>query len=165
MLFYGKGFYFLIIALITLTLCFSSCTKIDLFEKIVSIPAQKWDNKFKPSFSFVISDTTVAYQLFVILRHTEKYNYTNLWIKLHTKSPDATQSNAQYELPLATNEKGWLGTGMDDIYEHRIGLTPLNQNFYFKKRGTYIFSIEHIMREEPLEHVMNIGLRIEKKPQ
>ena len=60
-------------------------------------------------------------------------------------------------------EKGWLGTGMDDLYEHRIALTPINQQFYFKKAGTYTFSLEHVMREEPLEHVMNVGLRIEKK--
>jgi hypothetical protein len=26
-------------------------------------------------------------------------------------------------LQLATNEKGWLGTGMDDIYEQRRELT------------------------------------------
>ena len=29
-----------------------------------------------------------------------------------------------YEFQLATNEKGWLATGMDDIYEHRIKLAP-----------------------------------------
>jgi hypothetical protein len=28
------------------------------------------------------------------------------------------------EFQLATNEKGWLATGMDDIYEHRIKLAP-----------------------------------------
>ncbi len=52
---------------------------------------------------------------------------------------------------------------MDDLYEHRIALTQTNQNFYFKRAGNYIFTLEHIMREDPLESVMNIGLRIEKK--
>jgi gliding motility-associated lipoprotein GldH len=68
-------------------------------------------------------------------------------------------------LPLDTNEKGWLGIGMDDIYEHRIALTPPNQKFYFQKSGNYTFTVEHIMREDPLQNVMNVGLRIEKKPQ
>jgi hypothetical protein len=44
-----------------------------------------------------------------------------------------------------------------------VALTPMNQNFYFKKAGKYTFSLEHIMRENPLEHVMNVGLRVEKK--
>jgi gliding motility-associated lipoprotein GldH len=65
---------------------------------------------------------------------------------------------AAFELQLATNEK-WLATGMDDIYEHRIKLTDPQ---YFKA-GVYHFSIEQIMREDPLENVMNVGLRVEKK--
>jgi gliding motility-associated lipoprotein GldH len=142
---------------------FSSCVRIDLFEKVASIPNHEWKSAFRPSFTFEIKDTTVPYQIYVILRHNEKYNYNNIWVNLHTKSPDGTVSKAQYELPLATNQKGWLGTGMDDLYEHRIALTPINQQFYFKKAGSYTFSLEHIMREEPLENVMNVGLRIEKK--
>jgi gliding motility-associated lipoprotein GldH len=66
---------------------------------------------------------------------------------------------AAFELSLATNE-GWLGSGMDDIYEHRIKLT----NPQYWKAGNYHFTIEQIMREDPLENVMNVGLRVEKKP-
>jgi gliding motility-associated lipoprotein GldH len=84
-------------------------------------------------------------------------------VNLHTISPDSTVSQAQYELPLATKEKGWLGSGMDDLYEHRVALTPMNQSFFFKKAGKYTFALEHIMREEPLTSVMNVGLRVEKK--
>jgi len=140
-----------------------SCQTIDLYEKVVPVPQQEWQSRYKPSFTFEIKDTTIPYQLYIIIRHTEKYNYNNIWINLHTQSPDSTVSKAQYELPLASKEKGWLGTGMDDLYEHRIALTPLNQDFYFKKPGKYTFSLEHIMREDPLEHVMNVGLRVEKK--
>ena len=70
---------------------------------------------------------------------------------------------ARYDLQLANNENGWLASGMDDIYEHRISLTPGNENFYFRRKGDYTFTVEQIMREDPLEHVLNVGLRIEKK--
>ncbi len=141
----------------------SSCTTIDLYEKIETIPAQEWKSSFKPAFIFTIKDTATPYQLFIILRHNNKYNYNNIWLRLHTKGPDGKIAQAQYELPLATNEGGWLGTGMDDLYEHRIALTPVNENFYFQKSGAYTFTIEQIMREDPLEKVLNVGLRIEKK--
>ncbi len=142
-----------------------SCTKINLYEKVTAIPKHKWHSKFKPAFKFNISDTTSAYQLFLIIRHNEKYNYNNLWINLYIIEPGTAIANkVQYELPLATNERGWLGTGMDDIYEHRINLTPASETFYFKKSGIYTFTIEQIMRDEPLENVMNIGIRVEKKP-
>ena len=119
---------------------------------------------YKPSFAFTIKDTSSAYQLFLLLRHNDKYNFNNLYINLYTKQPgqDSTQST-RYDLTLATNEKGWLGTGMDDIYEHRIALTPAGQKFYFRKSGDYTFSVEQIMREDPLNNVLNVGLRIEKK--
>jgi gliding motility-associated lipoprotein GldH len=144
----------------------SSCTHIDLYEKEVAIPRQQWDSKFKPSFTFTITDTTSPYQLFLLLRHTEKYNYNNLWIAVTTKIPGSDSTyKAQYEVPLATNERGWLATGMDDIYEHRIALTPPDQKFYFRKKGIYTFTVEQVMREDPLEHILNVGLRIEKKPE
>ncbi len=142
----------------------TSCNSIDLYEKAVTIPNHSWENTFKPSFTFSINDTSSAYQLYFIIRHNDKYNYNNLYVNLITKQPgqDSTQK-ARYDLPLATNEKGWLASGMDDIYEHRIALTPANQDFRFRKAGVYTFTIEQIMRENPLKNVLNVGLRIEKK--
>ncbi len=64
------------------------------------------------------------------------------------------------DLRLATDDKGWLGSGMDDIFEHRILVTQ--QPVLLKKAGSYLFRLENIMREDPLEHVMNVGIRVEK---
>jgi gliding motility-associated lipoprotein GldH len=149
--------------LLTVLYLFSSCTHIDLYERIDNIPKQAWPSPYKPSFTFTIRDTTAPYQLFLILRHTAQYNYNNLWINVYRRKPDGPVSKVQYELKLATNE-GWTATGMDDIYEHRIPLTPpANDSFYFNRSGDYTFTVEHIMREDPLKHIMNVGLRIEKK--
>jgi gliding motility-associated lipoprotein GldH len=139
------------------------CTTIDLYEKNVTIPGHKWPASFKPSFTFTIKDTTVPYRLFLVLRHTEKYNYNNIYVNLYTKQPgmDSLQKG-RFDLQLANTEKGWLGSGMDDIYEHRIALTPNDQNLYFRKAGDYTFQVEQIMREDPLQHVMNVGIRVEK---
>ena len=139
---------------------FLSCTTIDLYEKSVTIPGHQWKRTYKPSFDFTIKDTSAPYRLFFILRHNEKYNFNNIFINVYVKGPgqDAVQK-IQQNLVLATNDKGWLGTGMDDIYEHRIPLGP-DQSL---KGGNYTFTIEQIMREDPLENVLNAGLRIEKK--
>ena len=104
-------------------LLFTSCTTVDLYEKTVSLPNHEWKGDYKPEFNFTINDTTTAYQVFFVIRHTEKYNYNNIWINLYSQPPGDTLHKAPYELQLATNEKGWLGTGMDDIYEHRKELT------------------------------------------
>ena len=142
----------------------SSCKTIDLYEKSVVIPGHRWKSDFKPSFTFTIKDTSSPYQLFLILRHNDKYNYNNIYINIKTQQPGQdTMQHGRYDLVLATNEKGWLASGMDDIYEHRIPLTPSDQPYYFKKPGDYKFTFEQIMREDPLKNVLNVGMRIEKK--
>lgn len=150
--------------LVPCALCLSSCTSIDLYEKYVSIPGHSWKNSYKPSFTFSIKDTSSPYQLFFIIRHTDKYSFNNIYIDLTTQQPgqDTTQKG-RYDLRLATDNEGWLGSGMDDIYEHRIPLTPSSGDFYFKKPGDYTFTVQQIMREDPLENVLNVGLRVEKK--
>ncbi len=70
-----------------------------------------------------------------------------------------TAVKIQQDVLLGSNEKGWLGVGMDDIYEHRSTLA-VRQSL---KAGAYSFAIEQIMREDPLKEVLNVGLRLEKE--
>jgi gliding motility-associated lipoprotein GldH len=146
--------------LILLVSILFSCTTIDIFEKSVAIPGHEWKSSYTPSFEFNITDTATTYNVFLVLRHTEKYNFNNIFINLYVKGPGMDSTiKIQQDVLLATNEKGWLGTGMDDVYEHRSTLAarqPL-------KAGTYTFTIEQIMREDPLQEVLNVGLRLEKE--
>lgn len=142
---------------------FAGCDTIDLYEKNVAIPGHEWQSSYKPNFQFNIEDTTVPYHFYIVLRHNEKYNYNNIWVKLTIQPPSDTLHTEQLELSLADNEKGWLGSAMDDLYEHRVRVTPA-EGFMLRK-GVYNFTIEQIMRDDPLENVMNVGLRIEKKKQ
>ncbi len=147
--------YFILLASILF-----SCTTIDIFEKSVAIPGHEWKSSYRPTFEFNITDTTTTYNVFLVFRHTEKYNFNNIFINLYVKGPGMDSTiKIQQDVLLATNEKGWLGTGMDDVYEHRSTLAarqPL-------KAGTYTFTIEQIMREDPLQEVLNVGLRLEKE--
>ena len=149
------------IYLLLLACClFFSCTTIDLFEKTVTIPGHEWQSSFRPSFTFTIKDTSSPYKIFLILRHNEKYHFNNIYVNLYIKAPGQDSAvKIQRDLLLATPETGWLGSGMDDIYEHRIELAARER----LKAGTYTFTIEQIMREDPLANVLNAGLRLEKE--
>ncbi len=141
-------------------ICLSACTKVNVLEKNVSIKDHAWQSSVKPSVNFIIEDTASLYNLYITLRHFDAYNYNNIWIKCTVKNPGTSATNTrQYNLTLATNEKGWLGTGMDDIFENRILIQPRTR---FTQPGEYNFVLEQIMREDPLKHVLNVGLRIEK---
>lgn len=156
-----KNIRFYLLAAIGSQLVALSCTTIDLYEKNVSIPRHRWYSSFRPEFSFTIKDTGSTYQVFLVLRHNEKYNFRNIWINFYYQPPGDTLHKETRELLLATNEKGWLASGMDDIYEHRIQITPEATEL---KAGNYKFILENIMREDPLLNVMSVGIRVEKKP-
>lgn len=141
-------------------LILGSCTTVDLFEKTTPIPGHAWSSSFKPSFSFTITDTTRLYQPYLIVRHNEKYNFSNIYVNLTVQlAGQDTAVNIRQDVRLATNEKGWLGSGMDDIYEHRSELGPPQP----LRAGTYTFTLQQIMREDPLNNVMDVGIRVEKK--
>lgn len=143
-----------------LVIALASCRQIDLFERHAPIPGHAWSSDFKPEFRFEIRDTATDYRLFVFFRHSDAYGFNNLWVNITSRQPGESDSTTQrFELPLATNEK-WTGTAMDDIIEHRVLL--YSQPVRFRRSGSYNVRIEHLMREDPLKHAMNIGLRIEK---
>lgn len=139
-------------------LCFTACEPIDVFEKNISIPGFAWASDYKPEISFDITDTTALYTTYIVLRHMDAYRYKNLWVNVHIKYPSGAARVLRAELKLATDDKGWLGSGMDDIFEHRIQLTSPET----LQAGTYTVRLENIMREDPLKNVMNVGIRLEK---
>jgi len=148
----------LLFALIGLSV--TACNKVNVLEKNVAIKNHAWPASVKPEIQFTIEDTTSLYNVYLVVRHFDAYNYSNIWIRCSVTNPgDSLARSRQYNLTLADNEKGWLGTGMDDIFEQRVLIQPQTR---FSKPGEYRFVLEQVMREDPLEHILNVGLRIEK---
>jgi gliding motility-associated lipoprotein GldH len=147
-------------------LSWTACTlPANVFEKDLPLPGQEWASGFQPTFTFDISgqDTANRYNVYIVLRHTDAYDFNNIWIRGTAKLPGDTSLHSQrFDLSLADNEKGWTGSGMDDIYEHRI---EIQHSTKFDRPGAYSFTLEQIMREDPLKHVLDVGVRIEKVAQ
>jgi gliding motility-associated lipoprotein GldH len=146
--------YFLILFVISL----ASCQTIDVYEKLKTFPKHSWGSNEKPSFTFNIEDTTALYNIFLVLRHEDAYNYNNIWVNLTMRGPNDTIT-IRREFILANNKQGWLGSGMDDLIEHRI---PFNNKPAPLHKGTYTFTLQQDMREDPLDHILNAGVRVEK---
>ncbi len=139
----------------------TSCKQIDIYEKNIVIPKYEWQNSFTAKGSFIIKDTLSAYNIYLVLRHTDAYQYNNIWLSIGLQSPGDSMYIQKTDLQLGNDASGWEGTGMNDIWEVRKLLT--DQPRRFKKAGTYNFTIDHIMRDDPLHNIMSVGLRIEKE--
>jgi gliding motility-associated lipoprotein GldH len=143
------------ILLFVCVLC--SCGKTDLYEKLHAFPKQEWSASDSAVFNVTIKDSVTPHQLYLVFRHNDTYHFKNLWLQIQVKAPDTTYS-IRRDFTLADNEK-WLGTGMNDVYEHRV---PFSSSPTLLKAGDYHFVFKQVMREDPLENVVNVGLRIEK---
>lgn len=146
---------------------FSSCTTNGVYEKMAFFPKHEWSSSNKPSFDFEVNDSSASYRLYFFIRHTNAYRWNNIWLNISVKSPDTTFL-IKHEVTLADNvHERWYGTSVDDIIEQRIPFDRSNTGsraapVQFLKKGHYTFTLQHIMREDPLQHVMNAGIRVEK---
>lgn len=151
------------IATAVVMLFLASCTQTTLYENNSNIPSMQWKSNVAATGDFLINDTTSNYNLFIVIRHTDAYDYNNIWLNVGLQTPGV--DSLQYQkvnVPLGADDTGWKGIGMNDIWEIRafIARLPANQ----LKKGSYKYSIYQIMRDNPLLHVMSVGLRIEKAP-
>ncbi|TDW99986.1 gliding motility lipoprotein GldH [Dinghuibacter silviterrae] len=132
------------------------------FEKSIPIKGGAWSYAFQPSVQFNVTDTTAAYKVYVVCRHTDRYAYKNLWVFISTRQPgDTAFRKERFELTLQDNLGRWYGTGMDDIWAQQI---PLYTNLHFSKTGTYTVVFQQDMRDDDLKGFLDVGLRVEKIP-
>ncbi|MEO6405271.1 MAG: gliding motility lipoprotein GldH [Ferruginibacter sp.] len=145
---------------IAIILSFTCCRQIDLYEKNINIPDNKWSAGYAANGTFNLTDTLSSYNIYIVLRHTDAYNYNNIWLRVGLQSPGDSLYFQNIDLPLGSDASGWEGTGMNDIWEVRKLIS--GQPRRFRKAGIYNFSISQIMRDNPLPAVMSAGLRLEK---
>lgn len=151
--------FIIAIAIIGITAFNTACNDLNVYAKQKFFPAQEWSAGDSLIFSFNITDTISRYHVFVVLRHTDEYAFNNIWLNITSQPPQSTASKQMLDLKLADNSNGWLGAGMGDIFEHKVKITgaPLQL-----KKGDYVITLQQTMRENPLKHVLNAGIRIEK---
>ncbi len=136
------------------------CDTVGVYEKSTFFSTHAWDSKEQPAFTFAITDTVTRYNLYAVIRHEDAYRYNNIWLDITTQAPNDTAKIQRINLQLADNKKGWLASGMDDIFDHRIKLTATPIHL---KKGNYTFRLKQLMREDPLTAMLNAGIRIEKE--
>jgi len=137
----------------------AACQTIPLSEQNTIHPDHQWNSAKPEKYLFNITDTNQFYKIIFVIRHHNAYHYKNIWIELSHSSASESAKTETFNLNLANDQKGWLGTGMDDIYDQR---TPLYPKPIKLKYGMHTFTIKHTMREDPLQNILSTGIRIEK---
>ena len=153
-------FYFFLIPVFFIP---SGCKdKKEVIDQNTEVPNHNWTYVNKFGFDAKIDDEKLAYNLYINLRVTAGYKYSNLFVLISRNGPDKKPSVTRFELTLANPDGEWLGKGAGNLYTYQL---PFLTNYKFPEKGNYHFYIEQNMRDNPLREVSDVGMRVERAEQ
>ncbi|WP_034060552.1 gliding motility lipoprotein GldH [Lacinutrix jangbogonensis] len=157
----SKLFYcFLLLCLFVM-----SCDSKSVFDDYQTVP-EVWNKDKTISFKVSPPDSTKAYDLFVNLRNTTAYKYSNLFLIVEMNFPHGKSIVDTLEYKMAKPTGEFLGTGLSSVKDNKLWY---KEGVVFGETGEYTVNIKHAMRENGevngianLEGITDIGFRIEK---
>ncbi|MFD2906171.1 gliding motility lipoprotein GldH [Sphingobacterium anhuiense] len=143
-----------------LIILLGACDSNTIIDKNVNINNKEWLHSDKPSFNIHISDISKKYDVWLNVRHTAKYPYSNLFVLVHEKGPKTKEYSYRKALKLAEADGKWTGKSAGSLYTQR---SLIHQNYTFPDTGIYQFIFEQNMRDNPLVEISDVGLNIMSK--
>lgn len=142
-----------------------SCDSNRIYDEYKSVP-NKWNKDSIISFKINPPDSLNQYNLFVNLRNTNEYKYSNLFLIVEMVFPHGKTITDTLEYKMADPTGKLLGTGLTDIKENKLWY---KEHIIFNESGPYMVNIQHAMRENgkvngvvDLEGITDVGFRIER---
>ncbi len=140
---------------------FSACSKNHFFEGYVEIPQKIWNQNEVVKFLPEITDVNSLYNISLSIRHTKKYQYGNLWLFIHIKSPSGKLQIDTVNCILVNDNNSWKGRCSGSVCNYTVAYAD---SVKFSEPGTYSFEIEQGLRKKNLPMITELGLIIDKIP-
>lgn len=137
----------------------SACGNKPLFEQNTEIKTRQWDLNEPVVFKVNVDDTLSRFNVYINLRNTGQYRYSNLYLFLTTQYPDKRIEKDTLDITLAEDDGRWKGNGLGDLFFNQFLFAS---NVSFISKGEYTFTVQQGMRTNPLPGIADVGLRIEK---
>lgn len=147
---YHLSFTILLIGCLACT----SCNRNIVYSQFSSIPSDHWSIDSMAQFDYPITDTAIAYDMHICIRHTERYPYQNLWLFIENGA-----SRDSMNVFLADDRGTWYGDSNNGFIEVAF---PYQTNIHFADTGSYHLTIQHGMRDSLLRGVTEVGVEIIK---
>ncbi len=140
----------------------AACGEKPFYEENREIRGHTWSQADSLEFAVEVTDTVSGYNFFLNLRHTESYEYSNIYVFFTTHFPDGRTSRDTIACTLADENGVWIGKSSGSLVNNRI---VFGVKRIFPMAGSYRFVIQQGMRDEELPEVTDVGLCIEKSKQ
>jgi len=141
----------------------TGCANDMVFESDVEVPNGAWASSFQPSFEFDITDTVSKHDVYIEVRHTGDYPYSDLYLFVDLTGPGGRTHRDTVECILADPSGRWMGRGTGFIFADRIQAKVLYRlGNRFPASGRYTMKLEQAMRVDPLPSVIDVGVSIQR---
>ena len=154
------------VVLFLLFISLVACDKNRVFDTYSSIGIQGWNKEDLVSFQFDMMDTLGNYDLFIQVRNTNEFEYSNLYLITELQYPSGFHLVDTLEYKMTDSYGRWLGSGFTDIKENKLFY---KENFIFLETGTYGVNIQQAIRKrneldgvQSLKGISDVGFRVEK---
>lgn len=142
----------------------SSCDSKRVYDEYESI-SNTWNKDSVIAFNLKNIDSLQSYNLFINVRNTGDYQYSNLFLIAQIQFPQGKVLTDTLEYEMAKPNGEWLGTGFGDVKESKLWY---KEGVKFDEGGTYKINIQQAMRKngseqgiENLNGITDVGFRIE----
>ena len=143
-----------------------SCDDSIEFIKYESISGANWETKNNVAFDFSVQDTITPKNLFIYVRNTSDYPFSNIYVITTLVLPDETRIIDTLQYEMADTSGKFLGKGFTDTKENKLYYKEKKR---FPRKGNYQFQIRQAMRKNGevsplivLKGIQDIGFSIEK---
>lgn len=141
-----------------------SCDSKRVYDEYKSVP-NGWHKDSIISFKLDPPDSIRPYNLFVNLRNSNTYKFSNIYVLVEMVFPHGKTIKDTLEYRMADPSGKFLGTGVMDVKENKLWY---KEHVVFNEAGEYTVHIQHAMRENgkvngiaSLEGITDVGFRIE----
>ncbi|MFT4697971.1 MAG: gliding motility-associated lipoprotein GldH [Flavobacteriaceae bacterium] len=145
-----------------------SCTTNTLVSDSKSLE-NTWNKNDIIKFEIPQLDSLQLYNVFINIRNTNDYKYSNLFIIASIEFPHGKSIVDTLEYKMAQADGTWLGTGIGSVKENKLWY---KENVSFTEEGTYTLRIEQAVRNNGdvegvfnLEGITDVGYSIERPSQ
>jgi len=133
-----------------------------IFEKNINLPNSYWTIDDKKQFDFVISDTTVLYNIDFNIRNTLNYPYSRIFVKyfLYDSLNKELDNNLISAFLFDAKTGKPLGnSGLGDLFSNSF---PLLKDYQFPNKGKYSIELTQMTRQDTLQGIITVGLSVAK---
>lgn len=138
----------------------SSCGPTVIYHHEEKVPAS-WTYQDSLVFGFEVSDTSLAYDMWLYCDHQSTFPFENLYLQITTTFPDGSKTVSPLSLRLSDEKGDWQGKCSGQKCNIEI---PISSRAYYKLPGLYHIVMHQYSRQDSLHGIDAISIKISQSP-